>query len=139
MFQKILLAYDGSTHSQRAAAVAQDLALKYGALIRIVYAFHPISRIMGSPALEEAMQRETAQGNEIAEQAAEQLRAAGLDPHIEVLEGPPADAILRVAQVRQVDLIVMGSRGLGNAAALFLGSVSYKVLQDATCPVLIVK
>src|SRR5581483_4555466 len=135
MFQKILLAYDGSTHSQRAAAVAQDLALKYGALIRIVYAFHPISRIMGSPALEEAMQRETAQGNEIAEQ----VRAAGLDPHIEVLEGPPADAILRVAQVRQVDLIVMGSRGLGNAAALFLGSVSYKVLQDATCPVLIVK
>jgi nucleotide-binding universal stress UspA family protein len=139
MFQKILLAYDGSTHSQRAVRVAQDLALKYGALIRIVYAFHPIPTILGSPTLEDLMQRETAQGNEIAEQAAELLRAAGLDPHIEVLEGPPADAILRVAQVRQADLIVMGSRGLGNAAALFLGSVSYKVLQDATCPVLIVK
>ena len=139
MFQKILLAYDGSEHSKRAVAIAQDIALKYGGMIRIVYAFHPISRILGSPTLEDLMQRETAQGNEIAKEAAEPLRAAGLDPHIEILEGPPADAILRVAEVRDVDLIVMGSRGLGNARALFIGSVSHKVLQDATCPVLIVK
>lgn len=139
MFQKILLAYDGSAHSQRAVAVAQDITLKYGAEIRIVYAFHPISKIIGSPTLEDLMQRETAQGNEIAEEAAKPLRKAGLDPHIEVLEGPPADAILRVAQVRDVDLIVMGSRGLGDARALFLGSVSHKVLQSASCPVLIVR
>ncbi|OQY80457.1 MAG: universal stress protein [Chloroflexi bacterium UTCFX4] len=139
MFQKILLAYDGSEHSQRAAAMAQDLALKYGSAIRIVYAFNPISRIIGNPALEERMQRETTQGNEIVEQAAAPLRAVGLDPHLEVLEGPPADAILRVAQVREVDLIIMGSRGLGSAIALFLGSVSNKVLQEAQCPVLITR
>ncbi len=139
MIEKILLAYDGSDHSERAVKIAQDLALKYGAAIRVVYAFHPISRIMGNPTLEEMMQRETAQGNEIAERAASQLRAAGLDPHIEILEGPPADAILRVADVRGIDLIVMGSRGLGDAAALFLGSVSHKVLQSAHCPVLVVR
>lgn len=139
MFQKILLAYDGSEHSKRAATIAQDIALKYGGMIRIVYAFQPISKILGSPTLEDLMQRETAQGNAIAAEAAKPLREAGLDPHIEVLEGPAADAILRVAEVRGVDLIVMGSRGLGNARALFIGSVSHKVLQDATCPVLIVK
>lgn len=139
MINKILLAYDGSDHSKRAVALAQDLALKYNAAVRIVYAFHPISRILGNPNLEELMQRETKQGNEIAEQAAVPLRAAGLDPHIEVLEGPASDAILRVAQVRQVELIVMGSRGLGDAAALFLGSVSHRVLQDAKCPVLVVR
>ena len=139
MIGKILLAYDGSDHSERAVKIAQDLTQKYGASIRVVYAFHPITRIMGNPTLEEMMQRETAQGNEIAERAASQLRAAGLDPHIEVLEGPPADAILRVAEVRGIDLIVMGSRGLGDAAALFLGSVSHKVLQSAHCPVLVVR
>jgi len=139
MFQKIILAYDGSEHSQRAAAVAQELALKEDAEVRIVYAFNPISKIIGNPTLEELMQRETAQGNEIAGAAAKQMRDAGLDPHVEVLEGPPADAILRVAEVRGSDLIVMGSRGLGNTRALFLGSVSHKVLQAATCPVLIVR
>ena len=139
MIGKILLAYDGSDHSERAVKIAQDLTEKYGAAIRVVYAFHPISRIMGNSTLEEMMQRETAQGNEIAERAASQLRAAGLDPHIEILEGPPADAILRVAEVRGIDLIVMGSRGLGDAAALFLGSVSHKVLQSAHCPVLVVR
>lgn len=139
MFQKILLAYDGSEHSKRAVSVAQDITLKYRAEIRIVYAFHPISKIIGSPTLEDLMQRETAQGNEIAGEAVKPLREAGLDPHIEILEGPPAEAILRVAQIRESDLIVMGSRGLGDAAALFLGSVSHKVLQQAACPVLVVR
>ena len=139
MFQKILLAYDGSEHSKRAVAVAQDIVLKYDAQVRIVYAFHPISKTIGSPMLEDLMQRETAEGNEIAGEAAKPLREAGLDPHIEILEGPPADAILRVAQIRESDLIVMGSRGLDDARALFLDSVSHKVLQSATCPVLVVR
>ncbi len=139
MFHNILLAYDGSEHSDRAVTFAQGLAKGHGASLRIVYAFHPISRVLGNPTVEEMMQRETAEGNAIAEKAAASLREAGLDPHVEVLEGPPADAILRVAQVRDVDLIVMGSRGLGNAAAIFLGSVSHKVLQASKCPVLIVK
>lgn len=139
MFQKVLLAYDGSEHAKRAAQLAQDIALKFGAELRVVTAFNPISRLLGNPALEQAIQRETTQANTLAEEIAAALRAAGLDPHIEVLEGPPADAVLRVAETRQSDLIVMGSRGLGNAAALFLGSVSHKVLQSAECPVMIVK
>ncbi len=139
MFQTILFAYDGSENAKRALACAQNVALKFGATVRVVTAFNPISRIIGNPAYEETVQRETVQANMLAEEAAAQLRAAGLDPHIEVLEGPAADAILRVADVRGNDLIVMGSRGLGNAAALFLGSVSHSVLHGAACPVLIVK
>jgi nucleotide-binding universal stress UspA family protein len=139
MFERILLAYDGSCHAQRALAMAQELAQKFGASVRIVYAFHPISLVLGNPLVEQAMQRETAHGTELVSEAAEHLRAAGLDPHVEVLEGPPADAILRVAAIRQSDLIIMGSRGLGDAAAMFMGSVSHKVLHSAKCPVLIMK
>lgn len=139
MFENILLAYDGSEHAKRATNCAQNLALKLGVSVRVVTAFNPISRIIGDPVYEETVQRETVQANTLAEEAAAQLRAAGLDPHIEVLEGPAANAILRVANVRGSDLIIMGSRGLGSAKALLLGSISNKVLQEAECPVLIVK
>lgn len=56
----------------------------------------------------------------------------------EVLEGPAAEAILKVADTRQNDLIVMGSRGLGTLSGILLGSQSMKVLHHAPCPVLVV-
>jgi nucleotide-binding universal stress UspA family protein len=56
----------------------------------------------------------------------------------QLIEGPPAPAILRVAQEEAFDLIVLGSRGQGQLAGLLLGSVSSAVAQRADCPVLIV-
>jgi nucleotide-binding universal stress UspA family protein len=67
------------------------------------------------------------------------LREAGLEVIVEVLEGPPADAVLRVADIRQCDLIVIGSRGHGTLASLLLGSVSHRVLAHARVPVLVVR
>jgi nucleotide-binding universal stress UspA family protein len=58
---------------------------------------------------------------------------------VEVLEGPPADAIQNVAQVRECDLIMMGSRGHGALASLLLGSVSYRMLAHAPVPVTVVR
>ena len=66
------------------------------------------------------------------------LMKAGREVIVEVLEGPPADAILRVADVRQCDLIVMGSRGHGTLASLLLGGVSHRLLAHAQAPVMIV-
>jgi nucleotide-binding universal stress UspA family protein len=69
----------------------------------------------------------------------EQVRQQGLTASMNVLEGPPADAILRVAETEKHDLIVMGSRGLGLFQELLLGSVSERVLRHAKIPVLIVR
>jgi nucleotide-binding universal stress UspA family protein len=85
------------------------------------------------------MARHVAAGHQVANGAAQRLQEAGLDVIVEVLEGPPADAILRVAEVRQCDLIVMGSRGHGTLASLLLGSVSHRVLAHAKAPVMIVR
>jgi nucleotide-binding universal stress UspA family protein len=57
----------------------------------------------------------------------------------EVIEGPAAEAILRVQETRGSDLIIMGTRGQGRLAGLVMGSVSQKVLAHAQCPVMFVK
>ena len=57
----------------------------------------------------------------------------------EVAAGDPARAILSAAEREKVDLIAIGSRGLGDLRALILGSVSHKVVQDAGCPCVVVK
>jgi nucleotide-binding universal stress UspA family protein len=75
----------------------------------------------------------------VADDAAQKLREAGVDILVEVLEGPPANAILNVADVRQCDLIIVGSRGHGSLASLLLGSVSHRVLSHARVPVMVVR
>jgi nucleotide-binding universal stress UspA family protein len=56
-----------------------------------------------------------------------------------VASGDPAQAIVQVAQVHDVDLIVMGSHGHTGLHRLVLGSVSEKVVRHASCAVLTIK
>jgi len=61
----------------------------------------------------------------------------GVDAETEVLEGDPAGRILELARLRDVDLIVVGSRGLGPIAGALVGSVSREVVHRADRPVLV--
>ena len=62
--------------------------------------------------------------------------APDLETDLDVLAQDPADAL--VAAARHVDMLVMGSRAFGPKRAVLLGSVSRQVMEQATCPVLIV-
>ena len=140
MFKKILLAMDGSPHAEEALKYARDLALRDDAQVIVVHAVFPVPAFLGEPERQRLISYNVAEGEQVAGQAAEKLREAGVDDIIvEVLEGPPASAILRVAETRQCDLIVMGSRGHGELASLLLGSVSHRVLAHAHVPVLVVR
>lgn len=57
---------------------------------------------------------------------------------VDVAAGPPAETIVRVAQSRGVDLIVMGTHGRTGLRHVFMGSVAEKVVRLASCPVLTV-
>jgi nucleotide-binding universal stress UspA family protein len=138
VFERVLLATDGSSHAQEALKYACDLARRDHAQVIVVHAFAPVPSYLGDPWEDRAMARHVAAGHQVANEAAQRLQEAGLEVIVEVLEGPPADAILRVADVRQCDLIVMGSRGHGSLASLLLGSVSHRVLAHAQAPVMIV-
>jgi len=139
MFTKILLATDGSPDAGQALVYARELARRDGAPVIVVHAFDPVPSYLGDPWRDRVAARHVSSGQEVADNAAQHLREAGIQVIVEVLEGPPADAILKVADVRECDLIVMGTRGHGRLASLILGSVSQRVLSQARMPVLVVK
>ena len=139
MFKKILVAYDGSPHSQRALQAALDLARGEGSAAHLLYAYDRIPTYLGEPNLQAVTDRIVASAREMVERAAERASAAGVPVTADVLEGPPAEAVLHVAEAEKFDLIVIGSRGLGQLQGLLMGSVSNRVLHHAKIPVLIIR
>lgn len=104
-----------------------------------------VSVVSGGPALDEngvaveVAPEELAAAKQAADAAVSQLRANGIRADARVIAGEPAHEILQLAKSEQVDLIVTGCRGLGRAKRLVFGSVSTAILNDATCPVLVVR
>lgn len=138
MFSNIVLAIDGSEHSQKAARLAGEMARQNKASLRIVHTYDPIPSYLGQPYFQEAISNRTELADSIMQQALELVGEVS-DLHHEILESAPAEAIVQVARVRGADLIVMGSRGLGRLEGLLLGSQSQKVVSHAHCPVLLVR
>jgi nucleotide-binding universal stress UspA family protein len=66
------------------------------------------------------------------------LTGIGATVERELRYGPPVPVILGVARERTVDLIVVGSRGVGGHPELLLGSTSSQISQLAECPVVII-
>lgn len=144
---RVMLATDGSPDAQRAARVVATLpevrevtivsvVRPLGAEKLVLDRFRdPDSRKMQAEFLRH--RRETA--HQALEEAANALMAIPAPVRTQVLSGHPAEAIARAARREEVDLLVVGSRGLTGVKAMALGSVSHAVAQLATCPVLIVK
>ena len=140
MFNHILLGVDGSEHALHAAETAADLArsMKSG-ILRIVVAYDPVPSYLGEPNMQTAISARMKEAETILKKAKDAVGEIPGEIHTEILEGPPAEAIIDVAKTRKSDLIVMGSRGLGRLSGALIGSQSQKVVQHAPCPVLIVR
>jgi nucleotide-binding universal stress UspA family protein len=140
VFRKILVGVDGSEHGFKAAGVAGELARQIKSdLVLVVASFDEVPRYLGAGSMQEAIAVRMTQAQEVIRQAVETLGPVHGELATEVLEGPPAEAILAMAATSEVDLIVMGTRGLGRLAGLLLGSQSQKVAAYAKCPVLLVR
>ncbi len=135
----IVAGIDGSAHSRKVIAYVADLARRYNARVYLVYGHHPIPSWLGDKELERVAGSEVARGMRLLAPYVDTLRRVGIDVEPEVLEGPGPKAILNVAETRDADLIVVGSRGLGAVRGLLLGSVSERVIRLAKCPVLVVR
>ena len=139
MFKNILLAVDGSEHAVKAAQIAGNIARSMEASLVIVTAFDPIPGYLGEPdrgRVTSAHMREAEEAMEKGQQEVGEIRG---EVQTEILEGPAAEAILKVAETHGSDLIVMGTRGRGGLRSLIIGSQSQKVVSHAECPVLLVR
>jgi nucleotide-binding universal stress UspA family protein len=135
MFNHIMVALDGSAYSQKTLPTAIELAKKFGSAI---YVIHVSEHDRGRASV---YSMETpADATKLVADAVETATKAGIKAAGEVHEAAAqhtAKAIVDTALAKNVDLIVMGSRGLSDVQGLFLGSVTHKVIQMAEIPVLV--
>lgn len=144
---KVLLAIDGSVHSQAAVAEVARGPWPTATEIRILTVIHSAIPLLPDPAFViAAMHVEEAEDLRqrapmLVDKAAEQIgRGAGnVSIVTKVLEGVPHDAIVQEARDWGADLIVVGSHGYGRARRLLLGSVASAVVADAPCSVLVAR
>ena len=133
----ILVATDGSESGRHALDEGLELAQASGAAVTVVYVRHTPLPVLGEPFYERVLSAELRRANETVTIAAAVAHSMEIETETEVLEGDPAGRILELARLRDVDLIVVGSRGLGPIAGAPLGSVSREVVQRADRPVLV--
>ena len=143
MIKTILVATDGSGHAKKAIDLAADIAGKYNALeekfdelrkaflemVSVSYEAGPMSITVPDDVLNDV-------GNLILDNARQRAESKGVkDVSAHIADGSPADTIIAAAEKENADMIVLGSRGLGNISGLLMGSVSHKVshLSDRTC------
>jgi len=144
MFSKILLATDGSDCALKAAEVAAALVQKFSAdlLVLTVFAMPtsipPFPRVAGLDLDVDSSSIRKRQ-EDILALTGRVLDAQEVAYMSRKETGYPADIILRVGEEESCDLIVLGSRGLGDVKRFLLGSVSNDVAHRAHCPVLIVR
>ena len=131
----IVVGYDGSQESRMAVAVAAQRAGPDGTVVP-VHVTLAASDWLGASSYEPVVEQAYQAAHErMAEIAEIDTGPATVEP--ELIEGQPAEALLRVAQSRGAREIVVGSRGLGRFRSL-LGSVSHTLLERSDRPVVIV-
>jgi nucleotide-binding universal stress UspA family protein len=138
MFKNILIAFDGSECSNKALAYAKNMAEQYKGTLWLVHVFPHTSDLLGYEDFEKLYSKRKGAGQAVLDSAAEGLGERSFEVREELLEGPEAESILKVAERIQSDIIVMGTRGLGAVKGLLLGSVSRKVIHLSACPVMVV-
>ncbi len=144
MFNKILVCYDGSDHSEAAVRAATSLAGKYQSELQIAFipelqtsAIAVGPEVIFVPVDESEIKERTDEMLARAVSIANDEGQVAVTTH--VLRGTPAEAILAHAKDTNADLIVAGRRGLGTLRGLLVGSVSQKLNSHASCPVLTVQ
>ena len=139
MFEKLLLAYDGSEGSKlafdKAAAIAKltNAELHILAVGRIPEYAETVSEV------DEAKEQASCFYSKIMDEAIRNLGQRGLTATSHIDFGKPGDVILRTAEDLKVDLVVLGTNLHSALRRRFLGATVDKVVDHAHCSVLVIR
>lgn len=145
MFERILVPIDGSDSAYRALELALELQSKYNSELYLLCVYRHYSLLEASMSmvnperpenLEDSMREHATNVVEGAKKFAEEHGSKNYRGFVKA--GPPARTIVNFAKDKNVDLIVLGSRGLGDVEGYLLGSVSHKVTSLSHCPTMVV-
>ncbi|MBE5098425.1 universal stress protein [Priestia aryabhattai] len=140
MYDKILVAFDGSKPSihalQHAAQLAKIAGTKKMVILHVNDEPIDLQQPVYNVELDQLIGKEN---HKILSTANELLLEAGIPYETHTLEGDPSEQITSYVKENPYDLIVMGSMGKGLIKGVFLGRVSRTVIHSVDCPVLIVK
>jgi nucleotide-binding universal stress UspA family protein len=133
---KILFAYDGSEKSRRALRYAERLGAGDSVIVLSV-----ANKLIEAPATEAFtdLEQDPERVRKELEEVREIMGDAGVNAEYVSTIGNPAAEILNTAESRGVELIVLGRQGVNAVERFLLGSVADRVVQHATCDVLVVK
>ncbi|WP_337665435.1 universal stress protein [Mitsuokella jalaludinii] len=138
MMKNILVPVDGSEGSDRAVTEAISIAEACEAKLNFLYVAN-INQLAINACLSDAiLEAVTKAGNVVLDRAMEMV-PSGIEKEAFSETGSPAVVILDFATSNDMDLIVMGSRGLGVVKGVLLGSVSQYIVEQSMCRVLVVK
>jgi len=132
--KKLLTAVDGSKYADKALEYAVQLAKNFSANLALIHVEEDKLIRVGGPQVEDCV---GTVGECILKDAATKLDGVSFDKKLEY--GSPAEVIIKVAKKADVDIIVVGSRGLSSVRRFLLGSVSDDISMHARSSVLIVK
>ena len=140
--QKPLVPIDGSASAMRALSHAiAELSDRPGVEVHLLNVQTPPvhtfpGKLVSPDLINQELRRE---GEAVLDPAQAVVRSAGLASRCHVRIGRPGDEIAACAADNGCDAVVMGTRGMGAAAGLLLGSVATKVVHAAQVPVTLVK
>jgi nucleotide-binding universal stress UspA family protein len=143
-FKRILCPIDFSEHSYKALHAANELALNFSAQLYIVHVVSPVP-VVQAPAAPSAFnlasyQQELMESSEKSLREMTKERMAGeLEARPIIAYGDAASEIVRIADEKKIDLIVIATHGKTGFQHLFFGSVAEKVVRLSPCPVLTIR
>ena len=141
---KILLAVDGSSHSQEAVDEVARRPWPSRSTVRVLSVIQPYPPpatefVLAGATAEDIRRQQTADAEQLTARAADAVKAADVSAETAVREGDPRSAIVDEADEWGADLIVVGSHGRTGVKRWLLGSVAGAIVSHAPCSVEVVR
>ena len=134
----IVIGTDGSKGSEAALSEGLDLAKRLGAKVLVVAIAAHVSDVLGGSVYKDKVSEHLNRARAALDVARPMAEEAGVEAEFEVFEGDAAEEIAMIAESRDADLVVVGTRGHGGIAGSLLGSVSADVVRRSKRPVVVV-